>query len=1105
MKGREMFRINQIAFCFAAFLASCALGYSGGNGTSSDPYQIRTSRDLIKLGGTPGDYDKHFILTQDIDLDPNLPGRRVFTQAVIAPGKGNSGFNGTPFRGVFDGDGYAVFNMTISYSEENNDYMGLFGDIRGSEQQNAIIKNLRLIKPRLKGVGNYSGCLAGHIEHVTVSDCHVEDGYMMTHEGDHLGILMGASFSAQIIRSSVSGLMNGGRNSIGGLIGISEFGPIDQCFSTVDVIQDNSNGNYIGGLVGNLRFGSVSNCYAWGSVHCGPESVEIGGLLGANQYATVTACYVVGSLEVGPNSRHVGGLIGGGNGHTSRSYWDTEASGVLRSQGGAGRTTLQMADSATFVGWGFEERWSIDDGMDYPRLAWEKQVGDIIRQENYPYGGGRGTTDEPFEIHDADQLNAIGQYPQDHDKHFVLMSDVTFDPVNRKPFNSIGTELTPFTGTFDGSGHSIANLYSSHTGVTGMFGYVAGRSSAVPSVKNLTLIKPILEDVGISSGCLVGTNRASLLENCRVLEGRATSIYDKAIGVLVGFNHEGVIKNCSASGYAEAVSAVGGLVGQSWSAEISDCFAVCRVKGQLALGGLVGNANKGVVARCFSGGAVEVEEGAYKIGGFIGSLDSSSVMNCYSTADVTLLGPPRTSDVFEGVGGLIGRAYRGKIENCYASGVVNESWGRSYVSGLIGAIRNDPEIANGYYLSGENQGWIQNDIGAALPAGQMVLPQSFSDWDFVDETANGTDDIWFMPEGHYPRLVWQGPLPMKIVLAPLEGLVATGNDGLILSVDEIERLHTGTTSFLDAPIWPVFPAALADDLDLSTLAVADGQVAVQSQFNMPMDSVVLLTRGLPTKSLVQLTGSAGEVLGESVVLDASDFEASEYTCLGRTVYGVVIHGTAAFCGIILSSQEAYLTGIDIVSVLGMVDWASVARLIEINAFEATGNDGEIISMDELSVEKYMLGTTSFALPAEWSMFPAEHADDFDLLTLANTENQTSFKTEFAQVVTDVYLIVRPYLGDNVGAIELLDDQGEVLGVAREFGPEVFTHLGVSSYGQEVQGLRISANGCFSGIRVRMKGNSPLVLDPVSISARAARTPTDQEEPSGNGGLIGGGR
>ena len=52
--------------------------YSGGTGEPNDPYQTATAQDLIALGETPEDYDKHFILTADLDLDPNLPGRGPF-------------------------------------------------------------------------------------------------------------------------------------------------------------------------------------------------------------------------------------------------------------------------------------------------------------------------------------------------------------------------------------------------------------------------------------------------------------------------------------------------------------------------------------------------------------------------------------------------------------------------------------------------------------------------------------------------------------------------------------------------------------------------------------------------------------------------------------------------------------------------------------------------------------------------------------------------------------------------------------------------------------------------------------------------------------------
>jgi hypothetical protein len=63
-----------------------AAKYSGGTGEPNDPYQIATAADLIALGETPADYDKHFLLTADIDLDQR-PGK-VFDKAVIAAGAG---------------------------------------------------------------------------------------------------------------------------------------------------------------------------------------------------------------------------------------------------------------------------------------------------------------------------------------------------------------------------------------------------------------------------------------------------------------------------------------------------------------------------------------------------------------------------------------------------------------------------------------------------------------------------------------------------------------------------------------------------------------------------------------------------------------------------------------------------------------------------------------------------------------------------------------------------------------------------------------------------------------------------------------------------------
>jgi len=52
----------------------CQCQVQWSDGRAQRPYPIATPADLIALGETPGDYDKCFLLTADIDLDPHLVG-----------------------------------------------------------------------------------------------------------------------------------------------------------------------------------------------------------------------------------------------------------------------------------------------------------------------------------------------------------------------------------------------------------------------------------------------------------------------------------------------------------------------------------------------------------------------------------------------------------------------------------------------------------------------------------------------------------------------------------------------------------------------------------------------------------------------------------------------------------------------------------------------------------------------------------------------------------------------------------------------------------------------------------------------------------------------
>jgi hypothetical protein len=55
-------------------------------------------------------------------------------------------------------------------------------------------------------------------------------------------------------------------------------------------------------------------------------------------------------------------------------------------------------------------------------------------------------------------------------------------------------------------------------------------------------------------------------------------------------------------------------------------------------------------------------------------------------------------------------------------------------------------------------GQITSAGGTGMTTSEMQTPNTFIEagWDFVDETANGTEDIWWILEGQdYPRLWWE--------------------------------------------------------------------------------------------------------------------------------------------------------------------------------------------------------------------------------------------------------------------------------------------------------------------------------------------------------------
>ena len=113
------------------------------------PWLIEDFADFQTFAGNSSYWASgvHTRLECDVDLDPNLPGRHTYGAAVAAWDTSYaSGFQGTKFKAVFDGNGHSIGNMVIDVNDVDVDYLGLFGlvygteaEIRGLTMQNAWI------------------------------------------------------------------------------------------------------------------------------------------------------------------------------------------------------------------------------------------------------------------------------------------------------------------------------------------------------------------------------------------------------------------------------------------------------------------------------------------------------------------------------------------------------------------------------------------------------------------------------------------------------------------------------------------------------------------------------------------------------------------------------------------------------------------------------------------------------------------------------------------------------------------------------------------------------------------------------------------------------
>lgn len=220
---------------------------------------------------------------------------------------------------------------------------------------------------------------------------------------------------------------------------------------------------------------------------------------------------------------------------------------------------------------------------------------------------GSGTKDDPYQISTAAQLkrfrnivNGTGGQTPNRGACAVLTADIDLSNEKWTPIGKYtdDNDKTPYTGTFDGQGHTIKGLYvnSASDAYVGLFGCLEGAA-----VRNLTVD-------GYVQGC-------------------------NTVGGIAGYASNAAIENCSnhCSVTGSSTSKIGGIAGLNFDgAKIIDCYNVGTIRNSNvyeACGGIVWG-NAGTVSNCYNVGTIS---GNVYDGEIVGS-NSGTVENCYYLA-----------------------------------------------------------------------------------------------------------------------------------------------------------------------------------------------------------------------------------------------------------------------------------------------------------------------------------------------------------------------------------------------------------------------------------------------------------------------------------------
>lgn len=358
------------------------------------------------------------------------------------------------------------------------------------------------------------------------------------------------------------------------------------------------------------------------------------------------------------------------------------------------------------------------------------------------------------------------------DGKYLLLEDIDLGGAEWTP---VGTDDAPFTGEFNGNGHTVKNYkITVYREYIGFFGAISGYAKIYGLGVEEFNIDVSGSSVGLMAGGLIGcsTGESIHIESCHASgEMNITASvgdddnngYNSAyVGGLIGYTQGSAsVYYCysdveiSANTDKYAALFIGGLSGHYHDWRISECYSSSNVSAittdtAIYIGGLLGSssgAQQHKIQNCYTTGSVYAlsNSGDINAGGVVGR---GAALYCYSTC------PVNASSVSGEVlaGGIVGGTSTFlTVSNCLATGRVISS---GYAGGAAGmkdfTPGDDGYISSCYYIE-PNSDHIQGDrcdVGHKATVEQIKSAEFFTSSSYL----GFYEDVWHIADGELPTL-----------------------------------------------------------------------------------------------------------------------------------------------------------------------------------------------------------------------------------------------------------------------------------------------------------------------------------------------------------------